>query len=270
MKPYTHNQLNTYKLETNNDYNFSLFKPNSDYSRRVRNIIISMLVFWAVAVFGFQILLRVIEKPTPEKAYTTYESVWEKVKTGNATAIERKDFVSSVTAVLGKSSLKKDDRVILADALSWNTYNSIDSSAKAALLKNVQDFKSGRESLAASTNDQSFVQAKEALDKSKKEIINQVSSIYGYPVSSLESTIIAFNLTEADVPQLSDKTINSLPEIMKVYLIHNQSFLTDTKFLGFPFHYFYTAEFLLILFVLLSLLYSWRIGRLQKRFNIVE
>jgi len=229
-----------------------------------------MLIIWAVAVFGFQILLRVIEKPTPEKAYITYESVWEKVKTGNATAIERKDFVSSVTAVLGKSSLKKDDRVILADALSWNTYNSIDSSAKAALLKNVQDFKSGRESLAKSTNDQGFIQAREALDLSKKEIINQVSSIYGYPVSSLEATIIAFNLTEADIPQLSDKAINSLPEIMKVNLIHNQSFLTDTKFLGFPFHYFYTAEFLLILFVLLSLLYSWRIGRLQKRFNIVE
>jgi putative solute:sodium symporter small subunit len=257
-------------LETNIDYNFSLFKPNSDYSKRVRNIIISMLIFWAVAVFGFQILLRLIEKPTPEKAYITYQSVWEKVKAGNATADEKKDFVSSLTAVLGKSSLQADKRIILANALSWNTYGAIDSSAKATILKNVADFTNSRESLAKSTNDKAYMEAKALLNQSKKEIINQVSVIYGYAPTSLEATIIAFNLTGTDVQQLSENDISSLPGIMQLYLIHNQSFLTDFKFLGFPFHYFYTAEFLLILFVLLCLLYSWRIERLQKRFNIVE
>ncbi len=257
-------------METNIDYNFSLFKPNSDYSRRVRNIIISMLIFWAIAIFGFQILLRLIEKPTPEKAYITYESVWEKVKTGNATAGEKKDFVSSLTSVLGKSALKADKRIILANALSWNTYGSIDSSAKASLLINVVDFTSRRESLAKSSNDNGYMEAKAILDQSKMEIINQVSAIYGYATTSLEATIIAFNLTGNDVQQLSENDINSLPGIMKMYLIHNQSFLTDFKFLGFPFHYFYTAEFLLILFVLLCVLFSWRIERLQKRFNIVE
>ncbi|MFH1119980.1 MAG: sodium/substrate symporter small subunit [Bacteroidota bacterium] len=257
-------------METNSDYNFSLFKPNSDYSRRVRNIIISMLIIWAVAVFGFQILLRVIQKPTPEKAYITYNLVWEKVKTGNATATEKNDFVSSITAVLGKSSLNKDKREILANALSWSTYSSIDSSTKAVLLKNVQDFKSGRESLAESTNDQGYMQAKGILDRSKKEILSQVKAIYGYSPSSLEATIIAFNLTVNDVPQLSENDITLIPETMKLYLVHNQSFLTDFRFLGFPFHYFYTAEFLLILFVLLCLLYSMRIEKLQKRFNIVE
>jgi putative solute:sodium symporter small subunit len=257
-------------LETNNDYNFSLFKPNSDYSRRVRNIITSMLIIWAVAVFGFQILLRVIQKPTPEKAFTTFESVWERVKTGMATADEKKDFVHSVIAVLGKSTLKKDNKEILAYALSWSTYSTLDSSRKEALLKNVMDFRVSRENLAKSTNDEGYLQAKETLDKSKKEILTQVSEIHGFSSSSLEANIVAFNLTEADVQQLSEKDINSLPDIMKLYLVHNQSFLTDFKFLGFPFHYFYTAEFLLILFVLLSLIYSMRIEKLQKKFKIVE
>lgn len=229
-----------------------------------------MLIFWAIAVFGFQILLRVIEKPTPEKAYITYESVWEKVKTGNATSGEKKDFVSSLTAVLGKSALKADKREILANAVSWNTYGAIDSSAKAMLLKNVVDFTNSRESLAKSSNDKGYMEAKAILDQSKMEIVNQVSAIYGYAPSSLEAIIIAFNLTRNELQQLSENDINSLPGIMKLYLVHNQSFLTDSKFLGFPFHYFYTAEFLLILFVLLCLLFSWRIERLQKRFNIVE
>lgn len=132
------------------------------------------------------------------------------------------------------------------------------------------DFTNSRESLAKSTDDNGYTEAKALLDQSKREIINQVSAIYGYAPSSLESTIITFNLTGADVEQLSENDINSLPGIMKLYLIHNQSFLTDFKFLGFPFHYFYTAEFLLILFVLLCVLFSWRIERLQKRFNIVE
>jgi len=257
-------------LETNNDYNFSLFKPNSDYSRRVRNIIVSMLIIWAVAVFGFQILLRVIQKPTPEKAFITYESVWEKVKSGNATAGEKKDFITSITAVLGKSTLKKEKREILANALSWSTYSSLDSSTKEALLRYVADFKTSGEGLAKSTKDQDYLQAKETLDKSKIEILKQISAIHGFSSSGLEANIIAFNLTDTDVQQLSEEDINVLPAIMKLYLVHNQSFLTDSRFLGFPFHYFYTAEFLLILFVLLCVIYNWRIERLQKKFKIVE
>lgn len=229
-----------------------------------------MLIIWAVAVFGFQILLRVIEKPTPEKAFITFESVWENVKTGHATAVEQKDFAASITAVLGKSTLKKEKRETLANVLSWSTYSSLDSLKKAVLLKNVTDFKTSGESLTKSTDDQGYLQAKETLDKSKTEIIKLISEIHGFPPSSLEANIIAFNLTSTDVQQLNDEEINSLPGIMKLYLVHNQSFLTDSRFLGFPFHYFYSAEFLLIFFILLCLIYSWRIERLQKKFKIVE
>ena len=53
-------------------------------------------------------------------------------------------------------------------------------------------------------------------------------------------------------------------EIMDRYLIHNRSVLTDTIFLGFPLHYFYTAVFLLVLFVGLCLGYCLMMERLEK------
>ncbi|RPH31739.1 MAG: DUF4212 domain-containing protein [Bacteroidales bacterium] len=257
-------------METNNNYDFSLFKPKSEYTRRVRNIIVSMLIVWAVAVFGFQILLLSLQKPTPEKSFIAYESVWEKVKSGSATADEKKTFAASIAAVLGKSTLKKDKKEILANALSWNLYGSLDSSKKENLLKSVQELRTSTENLGKSTTDDGYLQAKESLNESKKELFSQLNDIYGFESNSLEVNIIAFNLISSDIQQLDENVATSLPAIMKLYLVHNQSFLTDTKFLGFPFHYFYTGEFLLILFVLLSLIYSKRVEHLQKKLNIVE
>jgi putative solute:sodium symporter small subunit len=257
-------------LETNNDYNFSLFKPKSEYNRRVRNIIVSIIIIWAFAVFGFQILLLIFQKPTPEKTFVAYELVWEKIKAGNATTGENKVFITAVTSVLGKSSLKKDKRTILSNVLSRNFFNILDSANREAFIRNIQDLKSGRENLGKATTDEKYLQAKESIEKSKIEILNQVKNTYGFAQNSLEANIIASNLTNVSNQQSNGEELISVPDILKLYMIHNQSFLTDFKFLGFPFHYFYTAEFLLILFILLSLLYSIRIERLQKRFKIVE
>jgi putative solute:sodium symporter small subunit len=257
-------------LETNNDYNFSLFKPKSEYTRKVRNIIVSTLIIWAVAVFGFQILLLIFQKPTPEKAYITFGQVWEKIKSGNATAVDNQDFITAITAVLGKSSLRKDKRTILSVVLSSNLFSMLDSTSREVFIRNIQGIKTARESLGKSTTDENYLLAKESIEKSKTGIINQIKNIYGFAPNSLEANIISSNLTEVNIQQSNREELNAVPDIMKLYLIHNQSFLTDFKFLGFPFHYFYTAEFLLFLFILLSLLYSIRIERLQKRFKIVE
>jgi putative solute:sodium symporter small subunit len=59
-------------------------------------------------------------------------------------------------------------------------------------------------------------------------------------------------------------------EAMELYLIHNRSVLTDTIFLGFPFHYFYTAVFLLILFVGLCWLYCVRTDMFNKKYGIED
>ncbi len=257
-------------METKNDYNFSLFKPNSDYNRQVRNIILTMLSIWAVAIFGFQVLLKVIEKPVPEKAYTTFESVWENVKPGQATAEDRFGFSSGLVAVLGKSAATKADKQILSEALSWNIYSVLDSLEKESLIDMVKTFKTNIANLGIAKTDAQYVEAKTAMDQSKLEISNLLSGTLNIEPTSLEANIIAFNLLPVDVEQLSNEQLEKIPAIMKTYLVHNQSALTDAKFLGFPFHYFYTAEFLLILFVVLCLVYSLMIDRLQKKLNIVD
>jgi putative solute:sodium symporter small subunit len=57
---------------------------------------------------------------------------------------------------------------------------------------------------------------------------------------------------------------------MEKHLTHNRSVLTDTKFLGFPFHYFYTAVFLLVLFVGLCLVYCRLMDDLSAKYGMEE
>jgi len=61
-----------------------------------------------------------------------------------------------------------------------------------------------------------------------------------------------------------------LPAIMSLYLTHNQSVLTDTQFLGFPFHYFYTSVFLLVLFVALCWVYCFIIDRMHSKMGTYD
>ena len=71
-------------MESSDQYNFSIFAPRNRHGRKNRNVIFTMLAIWAVAVFGFQFLLSIIEKPTPEKALGVFESAWPAVTGGNA------------------------------------------------------------------------------------------------------------------------------------------------------------------------------------------
>lgn len=144
-------------METQNDYNFSLFKPSSDYSRRVRNIIITMLLFWALAVFGFQILLRIIEKPVPKPVYNTFSSVWESVKTQKCSETEHKQFIQSLVAVLGKSSVKKEKADMLSNALTWSFFSIVDSATKAKLMLNATQLKANREKINATKTDVEYL-----------------------------------------------------------------------------------------------------------------
>ena len=82
--------------------------------------------------------------------------------------------------------------------------------------------------------------------------------------------LLPFSIVKANSNILSEDVIKALPDIMELYLVHNQSFLTDFNFLGFPFHYWYTVQFLLILFVVLCLIYAVAIEKTNKKFNFVE
>jgi putative solute:sodium symporter small subunit len=250
------------------DYNFSLFKPVSPYGRKNRNLILTLLIIWFVAIFGFQILLLIFQKPTPEKALINFEAVWENVKNGDATDQERKDFVNSLISVAGKSLVKPNDRIIIVNALSNVVYGMISDEEKTSLSGLVEDLAETRTQLTKAPDAQYGILRAEltGIKASINAIANERTGID--PTNNKEA-ILPYSLN-TDYKPLSPAEIEALPRIMKLYLTHYQSFLTDTKFLGFPFHYFYTAEFLLIFFIFLCLIYSIKTDQLQKRFSIKE
>jgi len=252
-------------VKTNdNEYHFNLFKPTNEHGRRNRNIIVTMILIWAVAVFGFQLLLVILQKPTPEKTYTVFESVWDKVKSGNASVAENQDFIKSLIAVYGKSSVKKEKKEILRNGITTVAYGMVSDSEKVVLSGYVLTLRDARENLNSATDD-AYVQLQTTLSDTKKAINEMLDARIGIEPTSVEATLLPYCLNEKD-HGLTTADVEALPQIMKLYLVHNQSVLTDTKFLGFPFHYFYTAELLLILFVLLCLIYSYRIEALDKKY----
>jgi len=250
------------------EFDFSLFKPVSDYGRKNRNTIISIVIIWFVAIFGFQVLLLIFEKPTPEASLVKFESVWGNVLSGNTSIEDQQDFIKSIIAVEGKSVVKKADKVVLNNAISHMVYKMLSDSDQIVLSGYVKALKSDTEKIAKA-NDAEYIDIRSKIFGSKTSIIDIMSKKLSIEPDGLEASILPYTLNE-ESKELSNEDNEALPKIMKLYLTHNQSFLTDTKFLGFPFHYFYTAEFLLILFVLLSLFYSIRITKLQKRYSIIE
>ena len=75
-------------MKSTDQYNFSLFSPRNLHGKKNRNVILTMLLIWAVAVFGFQFLLRGMQKPTPEKTLALFESTWPAVRNVDFTTVD--------------------------------------------------------------------------------------------------------------------------------------------------------------------------------------
>ncbi|MFC2089560.1 DUF4212 domain-containing protein [Bacteroidota bacterium] len=246
----------------NKDYHISLFKPTTDRARFNRDLVIWLASIWFIAIFGFQILLRVVQKPTPEPAFINFENVWDNIRNETASMDEIKQFGRASLSVLGKVSIEPEERSVLSNALSWSVLNLFHDTIQPVVINKIKDF----EALKAKINDisdESYVNAKFKLSK-------KLSPILGLEELDPRTRILPLELTSTSILALSENAISSLPSIMKKYLVHNQSFLTDLVFLGFPFHYFYTAVFLLILFVGLCWLYCIRTDRRDKILDIED
>jgi len=228
-------------MTNHEQYEVNFFKPLSDHAKANRNLISTLAIIWAIAVFGFHFLLIWITTPTPEQTLSDFNSVWPQVVEDNSATIESKQiFAKSMLMVLGKNIAVKDNhKAVLKESLSWSVYSMQPDSVKPL-------YKSEPNNAAASIGLSS-----EGFDKIMKDLLPS-------------------SLVKVENASLSDESKQALPEIMKLYLVHNQSFLTDFKFLGFPFHYWYTAQFLLILFVLLCLYYAVSIDRMNEEYEFVE
>ncbi len=247
---------------SNDEYHISFFKPTTPQAVANRNMVVWFVLIWFVAIFGFQILLKIFEKQTPEPSFLTFEKVWEVVKSGDARDTELQEFGQASLSVLGKIMISPAERAILDNAISWTVLQLSADSLRAGLAEKIRDFESIKASIA-DISDADYIAA-------KIDLSLELSPKLGLSQNDVRAKILPLELCADLGINLTDETKTKMPGIMKKYLVHNQSALTDFKFLGFPFHYFYTAIFLLILFVGLCWLYCVRTDSLNKKLNIID
>lgn len=245
-----------------NHFHTSFFKPGTESARRNRNMVIQLVLVWALAVFGFHILLKLIEKPVPEPAYTVYKEHWQGIKDGNMDKEALQLVSRSALSVLGKVMIQADHREALDNAVSWMAWNIADSSRKEELKNAVSAFEEIAESTEKIT-DKDYISI-------KNELIPLLQNIFNLNPNDVRAKIAPLEVKTSLMDSFGEDKMEVFEEAMGLYLIHNRSVLTDTVFLGFPFHYFYTAVFLLILFVGLTLIYCIRTDNLNKRYNIAD
>ncbi|MBN2891270.1 MAG: DUF4212 domain-containing protein [Bacteroidales bacterium] len=238
-------------------YDISFFKPTTELAKRNRTLAMWLLLLWVIAIFGFHTLLKVIEKPTAEPVYTSFESVWQNVKAGNASVQEQKDFAQSTLTVLCKVFITPEERAILDNAFGSTFFSLLSDDKKDEVLNEIQLFKT-------------YEFGTEEYNASKLKLAGIVSETIGVENYSLQAKISPLELNPENISEFQTENVDQLESVMQKYLIHNQSFLTDTNFLGFPFHYFYTAVFLLILFVGICWFYCVRTDKIMKELGIEE
>lgn len=250
-------------MESNpNDYHISFFKPTTDSARRNRNMVVQLVLIWAVAIFGFQILLKVMEKPTPEPAWEVYRSAWDDIEAGSTDPDLLKKTSRSALSVLGKVAIDPVHRRALDNMISWSAFSIADDNQKIILSERLEAF----EGISALTDDPTA----DEYVKAKEELIPVLQEIFELDPSDVRAKIAAVEISSSLKEDLSRENMETVSEAMDFYLIHNRSVLTDTRFLGFPFHYFYTAVFLLILFVGLCWIYCVRTDMFNRKYGIED
>ncbi len=252
-------KLKTLAVET--DYRISFFKPTTQQAKMNRNLIIKLFIAWAVAIFGFQILLKIIEKPVPEEALVRFIPAWHRIEAGLGTDNDLQDIGRSMVQVTGKLTLEPGEYAILKDVISWTLSELLPEHELADLQESVIRLNRLREEIV-SLQDPEYLAAKES-------VISTAAPALDIGEGTLLAQLLAIGLVE-NMAVMEDQSRERIPEIMSLYLTHNRSVLTDTIFLGFPFHYFYSAVFLLVFFIGLCWIYCHRTDKLHARLNFLE
>jgi len=249
-------------MNQENDYRISFFKPTTARAKVNRNIVLWLISIWALAVFGFHFLLRAIEKPTPEPELVEFREVWGAIETGDASIDELKKFVLSTLHVAGKVFIAPNHRAALDDGITWALWQIATSPQQTALSEALYEFKEAEKN-AKLVTDEGYVQA-------KRKLQSLVVSILEINPDLAVAQILPLELTLDGMDSFNEKNKEIIEEAMPLYTIHNRSVLTDTIFLGFPFHYFYTAVLLLIIFIGICWIYCYKIDKYNKRIELSE
>ena len=156
--------------------------------------------------------------------------------------------------VLAKVYIKDHYKEALENAFSWSVFQLTDDEDEK-FLGHVQDFERVMNQ-NSSILDGDYLSAKLALE-------TNIAFLLDVAPEDTRRIAIPFSVKSNAMEQFSDENKAIVASAMDLYLIHNRSVLTDTKFLGFPFHYFYTAVFLLCLFIGLCWIYCVRTDKID-------
>ncbi len=244
------------------DYRISFFKPTNAQTRANRNMVLWLLLVWVLAVFGFHIVLKIIEKPTPEPALLTYDMIKDDVYQGSADLETYEKYAAVQLQVLSKVFISPDDHDVLQKAFNWAVFKKLDKDEAYSLKSEIGIF----ESIESETTDITDPDYQEA----KAHLREVAAPVLGLEINDILTRTLPFELSSDYSQNLTEDDINALEGVLDKYLIHNESVLTNMTVLGFPFHYFYTAVFLLVLFVFLCLVYCVRTDRLNKKYGIEQ
>ncbi|MDZ7816562.1 MAG: DUF4212 domain-containing protein [Planctomycetota bacterium] len=262
----------------------NFFKPVSLHAKRSVLLISISVIVWAVAVFGFQFLLIALNEPTPEPALAQFEEVWPSevtsamnVEEGMPSTSTRQQFTDSLLMVLGKNIAVKDEhKKVLVSAFSATLLSLLGDGGKEKIAEYVDVSEKIRISydIAAEVSEEQ----KQKLFATQKRLQSDFEAALGLAragsepegFDKLKAELLPMSVAVVDNAIISKDVVAQLPGIMDLYLIHNRNVLTDTTFIGFPFHYWYTAQFLLILFVLICLVYSKMLDRNNTKYGFEE
>ncbi len=227
-------------MEKTAELKVNFFKPITEHARANMKLILTLAIIWAVAVFGFQVLLIMVNKPVPEANYEKFERVWPDLNSPQA----KQELASVTLAVLGKNvALQPNHKELLQVTVS-----------KLVL----QLLPAEKQSLFSDA----------PLEYLAENDLHAVLGLGNEGFDKLMYDLLPTSLVKVKDGALTPAITEHLPDIMQLYLVHNRSFLTDSTFLGFPFHYWYTAQFLLIMFVILCIIYAVAIDKIHKEHNI--
>ncbi len=231
------------RMDSSKSWNVNFFKPSTPFLKENIRAIIIGLIIWAVAVYGFQILLKILEKPTPEEGYAVYEKIYPKLKQGVATLEEKRSIAKVYLSLVGKA-IPLQHNGDLKNVFTATVYDILPEDQKEKLIETAAQIENDRKIELGFVVDALDIKDETALKGALPYALSPIS------------------------PGATDLVNPEIQKIMDKYLVHNQSVLTDTIFLGFPFHYFYTALFLLTLFVLICLIYCYVIDGIMKKYDM--
>ena len=189
-------------MDDSQSYNVNFFKPSTPFLRENIRAIVIGLVVWGCATYGFQILLKIMETPTPEATYVSFQEVAPKLADGSASAEEKVSAANFYLHMLGKSAglLKNED---LKSVFTATLYSVLSDAEKKTLVS---------------------VAEKAVTDKTVD--VAFINTALGITDNKAMMAVVPYGLT-AVTPDAA-MTNDALKPLMDKFFIHNQSVLTDT------------------------------------------